>query len=66
MQSLFDEVAEDNPQKAIELLLKIIEFVLPKMKSTELNVSREIEPITEFRVVDTGVPLASNEKEIVT
>ena len=30
VQELFDKVAEKNPQKALELLLKLSEFALPK------------------------------------
>ena len=37
MQSLFDDVAATNPQKALELMIKISEFVLPKMKAIELD-----------------------------
>lgn len=33
IQSLFDRVAIDNPAKAIELFLKMSEFVLPKPKA---------------------------------
>ncbi len=33
LQSLFDRVAAENPTKAIELILKMSEFVLPKPKA---------------------------------
>lgn len=34
LQILLDKVAEENPTKAIELILKMSEFVLPKPKPT--------------------------------
>ena len=38
MQQLFDEVAAENPSKAIELILKVSEFVIPKLKAVEVDV----------------------------
>jgi hypothetical protein len=37
LQELLDKVAEKNPQKALELLLKLSEFVLPKLRAIEVN-----------------------------
>ena len=37
VQELFDKVAEKNPQKALELMLKLSEFVLPKLRAIEVN-----------------------------
>ena len=34
-QELFDRVAKDDPAKALELLAKMAEFVLPKLARTE-------------------------------
>ena len=36
-QELLDKVAEKNPQKALELLLKLSEFALPKLRAIEVN-----------------------------
>lgn len=42
-----NELAKDNPAKALELLLKLSEFILPKMRATEIDVStKEPEPMT--------------------
>ena len=37
LQELLDKVAEKNPQKALELLLKLSEFALPKLRAIEVN-----------------------------
>jgi len=36
LQDLLDKVAEENPTKAIELILKVSEFVLPKLRAVEV------------------------------
>lgn len=46
IQQLFDEVAAENPSKAIELILKTSEFVLPKMKAIEVSGMETPEPQT--------------------
>tara|TARA_R110000764_G_scaffold153401_1_gene241324 strand:+ start:701 stop:1015 length:315 start_codon:yes stop_codon:yes gene_type:complete len=65
LQSLFNQVAEKNPQKAIELILKMSEFVLPKLRSTELI--QDTAPINNLKIeiIDTLTPLASSELKIV-
>jgi DNA-binding MurR/RpiR family transcriptional regulator len=65
LQSLFNQVAEKNPQKAIELILKMSEFVLPKLRSTELI--QDTAPINNLKIeiIDTITPLASSELKIV-
>lgn len=69
LQSLFDKVAEENPQKAIELLFKASEYVVPKLKSLELIKSTESEEqkIQIVRIVKTQEqpPLVNSEREIV-
>lgn len=37
LQKWIDEVAKDNPSKAIELILKMSNYVLPKLRQTELQ-----------------------------
>ena len=67
VQELFDKVAENNPQKALELLLKLSEFAIPKLRAIEVNNESEEAKHTslDIRIIDTGVPLASCEKDIV-
>ena len=40
-QELFDRVAADDPAKALDLLARLSEFVLPKLARTEINGSGE-------------------------
>lgn len=63
LQNLFDKVAEENPTKAIELILKISEFVLPKLRSTELK--QDTDPINNLKIeiIKTSRPLARSERE---
>ena len=37
LQEWIDKVAKDNPAKAIELILKMSNYVLPKLRHTELQ-----------------------------
>ena len=45
IETWLNEVAAKDPGKAIELMLKLSEFILPKIKSVELN-AKINEPIT--------------------
>ena len=67
LQELLDKVAEKNPQKALERMLKLSEFVLPKLRAIEVNNESEEAKHTSLNIniIDTGVPLASSEKDIV-
>ena len=67
MQELFDKVAEKNPQKALELMLKLSEFVLPKLRAIEVNNESEeaMHTSLDIRIIDTGVPLAISEADVV-
>ena len=66
VQELFDKVAEKNPQKALELLLKLSEFALPKLRAIEVNnESEDKQTSLNIKIIDTGVPLASCEADIV-
>jgi len=66
VQELFDEVAEKNPQEALELLLKLSEFALPKLRAVEVNDQPEDKHTSlNKNIIDTGVPLASCEDDIV-
>jgi hypothetical protein len=67
LQELLDKVAEKNPQKALELLLKLSEFAIPKLRAIEVNNESEKPMYTslDVRIIETGFPLASCEKDIV-
>ncbi len=39
-QAMFDRVAEDEPARALELLVRVCEFVLPKLQRTEVHDDR--------------------------
>ena len=67
VQALFDKVAENNPQKALELLLKLSEFAIPKLRAIEVNNESEKQMYTslDVRIIETGFPLASSEKDVV-
>jgi len=67
VQELFDKVAEKNPQKALELLLKLSEFALPKLRAIEVNNEPGEAKHTSLNIniIDTGVPFASCEADIV-
>jgi hypothetical protein len=38
-----DKIRQENPIKAAELYLKLLEFVIPKLKSVDLNATMEID-----------------------
>ena len=67
LQELLDKVAEKNPQKALELLLKLSEFVLPKLRAIEVNNESEeaLHTSLDINIISTGVPFASCEKDVV-
>ena len=37
VQTLFDRVAENDPAKALDLLARLLEFVIPKLARTDLT-----------------------------
>ena len=66
LQELLDKVAEKKPEKALELLLKLSEFVLPKLRAIEVNNEPEDKHTSlNINIIDTGVPLASCEADVV-
>ena len=67
VQELFDKVAEKNPQKALELMLKLSEFVLPKLRAIEVNneSAEAMHTSLNINIIDTGVPLARSEADVV-
>ncbi len=51
-----DEVAENNPEKALDIIAKYSEFVLPKLQRSEINGSILIKKMTveerEARIIE--------------
>jgi hypothetical protein len=45
LQAWLDRVAEDNPRNAIDLYLRLAEFVLPKLQRVDMSASSETEPL---------------------
>jgi hypothetical protein len=42
VQALFDRVAKDDPAKALDLLARLSEFVIPKLARTETTLDGEM------------------------
>ena len=64
---LLDKVAEKNPENALELMLKLSEFVISELRAIEVNNESEeaMHTSLDIRIINTGVPLASCEKDVV-
>ena len=60
-------MAEKNPHKALEILLKLSEFVLPKLRAIEVrNESEEAKHTSlNIRIIDSGFTLASCEADVL-
>ena len=65
MQGMLDRIAEDNPAKAMELLLKVSEYVIPKLRSAEIKQDAGFINSIQIEIIDTSIALASSESEIV-
>jgi len=51
---------------ALELLLKLSEFALPKLRAIEVNKESEDKHTSlNVNIIDTGVPFASCEDDII-
>jgi len=46
LQQWMDEVAKDNPAKALDFFIRMAEFVIPKLQRAEIVDKRKKEPIT--------------------
>lgn len=44
VETWLNDVAANNPAKALEFILKISEFILPKMRATEITEPEPVEP----------------------
>ncbi len=67
MQELLDKVAETNPQKALELFLKLSEFAIPKLRAIEVNNENKdvVHTSLDITIFNTEISLASCEMDIV-
>jgi DNA-binding MurR/RpiR family transcriptional regulator len=52
LQDLLDKVAEENPTKAIELILKVSEFVIPKLRAVEAPEPQQEPQTLTIRILD--------------
>lgn len=43
-----DEVAQDNPEKALDIIIKFSDFVIPKLQRTELSTQFEISALLQL------------------
>ena len=56
LQELLDKVEEKNPEKALELLLKLSEFAIPKLRAIEVNNESEDKHTSlNINIIDTVV-----------
>jgi hypothetical protein len=63
IQQLFDEVAKEDPAKALEILLKIGSFIIPKPRTlSEKELIREQEEKKPFEPIQ--VVFTSNENQV--
>ncbi len=50
-QSWIDEVAKRNPERAFDMVVKLMEFTLPKLKAVELTGEDGREPFQQIIIV---------------
>ncbi|WP_339660006.1 hypothetical protein [Croceibacter atlanticus] len=43
LEEWLNQIAENNPEKAMHILIKLSEFVLPKLNRTEISASLSVE-----------------------
>lgn len=51
VQALFDKVAESDPAKALDLLARLAEFVIPKLARTDLTGDAADKSATAIHIV---------------
>ena len=56
IESWLNEVAAKDPGKAIEMLLKLSEFILPKIKTIDLNAQLKTNQTIEYKNVSNQFP----------
>jgi hypothetical protein len=42
LQKDLDEIRKENPAKAMELAIKLMEYTIPKLKSVDMNIDADI------------------------
>jgi ribosome-binding ATPase YchF (GTP1/OBG family) len=52
VQELFNQVAAENPEKAVRLIFESLEFVMPKLARTEHKIEVEQLPEKEARLIN--------------
>jgi hypothetical protein len=58
-----DKIRKDNPVKAAEIYIKLLEYVLPKLKSVDMKVEGEINNKIEKIVIEVKESKHGNNKE---
>lgn len=53
-QALFDQVAKKDPAKALDLLARLSEFVIPKLARTETRIDGEVALATRLVIKRPG------------
>lgn len=56
IESWLNEVAAKDPGKAIEMLLKLSEFILPKIRTIDLNAQLKTKQTIEYKNVSSQFP----------
>ena len=47
LQSDLDKIREDNPAKALELAMKLMEYTIPKLKSMDVKLDADVKQTIE-------------------
>jgi hypothetical protein len=58
-----DKIRKDNPVKAAEIYIKLLEYVLPKLKSVDMKVEGEINNKIEKIVIEVKESKHANNKD---
>jgi hypothetical protein len=58
-----DKIRKDNPVKAAEIYIKLLEYVLPKLKSVDMKVEGEINNKIEKIVIEVKESKHGNNKD---
>lgn len=58
-----DKIRKDNPVKAAEIYIKLLEYVIPKLKSVDMKVEGEINNKIEKITIEIKEPKHGNNKD---
>lgn len=55
-QKWVDQVEKKNPERAFEMVIKLMEFSIPKLKAIELSGpgGKDLNPLITIRLIDTA------------